>query len=151
MRKQTQIFKNKFSKKYFHLICKINFRKWKTRRWKPNVDVDTSDDSSLCLFFLLSREKKICCLFLFNITSKKECLVSLLNKQLVALSLTIVVGKHFYRLKKKTLQPIFCFRRNELLLQNGVLPGKIHKTGTTIAAVTYKVLRKKKFWFWNWK
>jgi len=29
-------------------------------------------------------------------------------------------------------------RRNELLLNNGVLPGKIHKTGTTIAAITYK-------------
>lgn len=29
-------------------------------------------------------------------------------------------------------------RRNELLLSNGVLPGKVHKTGTTIAAVTYK-------------
>ena len=29
--------------------------------------------------------------------------------------------------------------RNDLLLNNGVLPGKIHKTGTTIAAVTYKV------------
>jgi len=29
-------------------------------------------------------------------------------------------------------------RRNELLLSNGVLPGKVRKTGTTIAALKYK-------------
>lgn len=29
-------------------------------------------------------------------------------------------------------------RRNEILLNNGVLPGKVLKTGTTIAAITYK-------------
>jgi hypothetical protein len=31
--------------------------------------------------------------------------------------------------------------RNELLLSNGALPSKVQKTGTTIAAVTFKVCR----------
>jgi hypothetical protein len=57
----------------------------------------------------------------------------------VDLSLTIVVGNiSFFSLFD--LFAIF-LHRNELLLNNGVLPGKIHKTGTTIAAVTYKVYK----------